>query len=80
MKDRIPNILRAGVILMVLTVWLPTAAVLAYPTTMTGWSTRWQQRILGDRAVAVWLTHTGSKPSGRALCARIGNAQMISGG
>ena len=31
MKDRIPNILRAGVILMVLTVWLPTAAVLVAP-------------------------------------------------
>lgn len=31
MKERIPNILRAGVILMVLTVWMPTAAVLAYP-------------------------------------------------
>ena len=31
MKERIPNILRAGVILMVLTVWLPTAAVLVHP-------------------------------------------------
>ena len=31
MKERKPNILRAGVILMVLTVWMPTAAVLAYP-------------------------------------------------
>ena len=31
MKDRIPNILRAAVILIVLTVWLPTAAVLVAP-------------------------------------------------
>ena len=31
MKDRIPNILRAGVILMVLTVWMPTAATLVFP-------------------------------------------------
>lgn len=31
MKERIPNILRAGIILMLLTVWLPTAAVLVAP-------------------------------------------------
>ena len=41
MKERIPNILRAGVILMVLTVWLPTAAVLVIPH-----ENRWVERTL----------------------------------
>ena len=39
MKERIPNILRAGAILMVLTVWLPTAAVLVAPHP-NGWVER----------------------------------------
>ena len=39
MKERVTNILRAGVILMVLTVWAPTAAVLAVPHE-NGWVER----------------------------------------
>lgn len=41
MTERLANILRAGVILIVLTVWLPTAAVLVAPH-----ENRWVERTL----------------------------------
>lgn len=63
MKERIPNILRAGVILMVLTVWLPTAAVLVAPH-----SNEWVERSLETADIYVYCGkrfHTPYSYSGR---------------
>ena len=64
MKDRIPNILRAGVILMVLSVWLPTAAVLAAPH-----ENRWVERELETAQASKTCLKRGVF-SDRKACAR----------
>ena len=64
MKDRIPNILRAGLILMVLTVWLPTAAVVVAPH-----ENRWVDSTLSTARVSPYCSNGKSALFGRCRTA-----------